>query len=101
MRKFWTGFARFLAVLATTGFVVTAFLALVLTGTDQRLFDPDTFKNALASRQVYTRMPRILAEQVSMQMEFNPCAENPLLCENARNSRIVSRTPWDPSASTP
>jgi hypothetical protein len=99
MRKFWTGSARFLAFLACVGFVLTAFLALVLTGTDRRLFDPATYKNALASRQVYARMPRILAEQVSMQIDFNPCAENPLLCENvptefqdcARNALGVDR----------
>ena len=82
MGKFWTAVARFLAVVACIGFVVTEVLALGLVSIERRLFDSATYKRALSSRQVYARMPRIIAEQLTMPISFNPCAENPFQCEN-------------------
>jgi hypothetical protein len=82
MKRFWTGVARFLAVLGCFAFVFTALFALVLVSVDGRLLNAGIYKRALASRQVYQRMPRLIAEQLSMPMSFNPCAENPLQCEN-------------------
>jgi hypothetical protein len=82
MRKFWTGVARFFAVICAIFFVLTAILALMLTVVDRRLLVSETYKTALARQQVYARMPRIIAEQLAMTMNYNPCAANPLTCEN-------------------
>lgn len=83
MHKFWVGIARFFAGLFAIAFVITTVLALVLVNADRRLLDSGTYKRALAEQQVYTRMPRILAEQLVTTMGYNPCAANPLVCEGA------------------
>ncbi|HTX91096.1 MAG TPA: hypothetical protein VMC09_07760 [Anaerolineales bacterium] len=73
---------KFLAVVCAIFFVLTAILALLLFNIDRRLLVPGTYKLALARQQVYARLPRILAEQVVMTMNYNPCAADPLKCEN-------------------
>lgn len=83
MHKFWTVVARFFAALIAIAFVVTAALALLLVNVDRRLLDSGTYKRVLAEQQVYARMPRILAEQLVTTMGYNPCAANPLVCEDA------------------
>ncbi len=82
MRKFWSGLARFTAVVFSIAFVLTASLALVLTSIDRSLFNASLYKTALKEQKVYARLPRILAEQLVVTMNSNPCAENPLRCEN-------------------
>jgi hypothetical protein len=82
MSKFWTGVARFFAAIFAFTFVLTAIGALLLVNVDRRLLVSATYKNALARQQVYARLPRIIAEQLVMTMNYNPCASNPLTCEN-------------------
>ncbi len=82
MRKFWSGVARGMAVLLAIVFILTAVVALLLVGVDQELLVSSTYKNALASRQVYNRLPGIVAEQLVVGMNFSPCAANSLRCEN-------------------
>lgn len=83
MHKFGKSLARLLAVLLAVAFCILAVLALILTGLERHLTDPEIYKDALAGQQVYARLPRILAEQLVTQANYNPCAANPLLCENA------------------
>jgi hypothetical protein len=71
-----------MAVLLAIVFVLTAVAALLLIGVDQELLVSSTYKNALASRQVYNRLPGIVAEQLVVGMNFSPCAANSLRCEN-------------------
>ena len=83
MSKFWTGVARFFAAIFAILFVLTAIAAMLLVSVDRRLLVSATYKNALARQQVYARLPRIIAEQLVMTVNYNPCASNPLTCENA------------------
>ncbi|MBN2386113.1 MAG: hypothetical protein JXB85_03780 [Anaerolineales bacterium] len=83
MRKLFAVIARFFAVIFAIVFVILTLTALFLTAVDRRLLDPQIYKEALSEQQVYTRMPRIVAEQMVMSMSYDPCAENPLLCESA------------------
>lgn len=83
MRKIWSGLARFIAIILAIIFVLAAVQALFLTGVERRLTSPDTYKAILNEQQVYSRLPRVLAEQLVMQATYNPCQQNPLLCENA------------------
>jgi hypothetical protein len=73
---------KFLAVVLSILFVVTMLAATLLYNVDNRLLNASTYKSALAGQQVYARVPRMLAEQLTVTMTFNPCAENPFACEN-------------------
>ena len=77
-------FTRFLAILFAIAFVLTTCAALLLITFDQALLNSTTYKNALATQQVYSRLPRLVAEQLVESMNANPCVDNPLRCENAR-----------------
>ena len=82
MGKFWSGIARFFAVVFAIVFVLTTMVALLLVNIDRELLVSGTYKTVLARQQIYARMPRIIAEQLVMTMNYNPCTENPLMCEN-------------------
>ncbi len=83
MHRFWSGVARVFAILFSILFVPTMAASILLTGLERRAFNAATYKNALDQQQVYTRLPRVIAEQLVMSMNANPCADNPLTCENA------------------
>jgi hypothetical protein len=82
MRKFWSEVAGFFAIVCAIAFVITTTAAVLLVNVDLGLLNARTFKNALVQQQVYARMPHILAEQVVTLINENPCATNPLRCEN-------------------
>ncbi|MGD0752329.1 MAG: hypothetical protein ABSA23_13095 [Anaerolineales bacterium] len=82
MHEFWNEVAVFIAVLLAIVLVLLATLAVVLVNLDRDLLNAATYKNALAQQQVYSRMPRILAEQLFMVLNGNPCATDPLMCGN-------------------
>jgi hypothetical protein len=82
MKKFFAGLAKTFAVILSIVFVVTMLAAIVLYNIDSRLLNASTYKSALAGQQVYAQIPRILAEQLTLSMTFNPCAANPFACEN-------------------
>jgi hypothetical protein len=83
MRTFWTGIARVLAILFTVSFVILALVSILILQFEKRIWNAETYQNALEEQQVFDRMPRVIAEQLIMAENYNPCAENPLLCESA------------------
>ncbi len=80
MRKLKTLLANFLAGLNAILFVITAIIALFLFNLERQAFDPDTYKKALLSENIYERMPAILGEILASSANFNPCSSNPIAC---------------------
>ncbi len=83
MRNFWMTVARFIAIILAIAFVLTAILAVILVNIDRQLLRVDAYKNALATENVYTRLPGIIAGQLVASINYNPCQVNPLACEGA------------------
>ncbi len=83
MRKMFSAIGRGLAGLSAAAFVAAVLFALLATGIDRRLMDSALYKEALREQQAYERMPRVFAEQIVLSINYDPCTENPLLCENA------------------
>lgn len=86
MRKTLLVLRTIFAILCSAVFIILTTIALLLTGIDRQLMTPDLYKEALREQRVYERMPRIFAEQIVLSISFNPCSENPLLCENASSA---------------
>jgi len=82
MRKVFTFFARFIAAIFAILFVITAVLALLLFNVERQLFNPNLFKRALTEQQIYKHLPGIIGELMTTSMSYNPCAQNPLVCED-------------------
>ncbi|MBU2611697.1 MAG: hypothetical protein KJ606_12250 [Chloroflexi bacterium] len=82
MRKVLTFFARFIAAIFAILFVITAVLALLLFNVERQLFNPNLYKRALTEQQIYKHLPGIIGELLTTSMSYNPCAQNPLVCED-------------------
>lgn len=82
MRKAFTFFARFIAAIFAILFVITAVLALLLFNVERQLFNPNLYKRALTEQQIYKHLPGIIGELMTTSMSYNPCAQNPLVCED-------------------
>ncbi|MBU4226371.1 MAG: hypothetical protein KKC71_11210, partial [Chloroflexi bacterium] len=82
MRKVFTFFARFIAAIFAILFVITAVLALLLFNVERQLFNPNLYKRALTEQQIYKHLPGIIGELLTTSMSYNPCAQNPLVCED-------------------
>jgi len=80
MRKLKTFLANFLAGLNAILFIITAIIALLLFNLERQAFDPNTYKKALLSQNIYEQMPSILGEVLTSSANFNPCASNPIAC---------------------
>jgi hypothetical protein len=73
--------ARSLAVLSAILFVITAVIAIVFFNLENRVFNPDTYKTALAEGFIYERLPRIFSEEIVLSMNYDPCKSSPMVCE--------------------
>lgn len=82
MRKFFTFLSKTLAVIFAILFVIAAVLVILLFNVERKLFDADLYKGALAENQIYERLPGIASALLTTSLTYNPCAENPLLCED-------------------
>jgi hypothetical protein len=82
MDKLFSLISRFMAVIFALLFVITTIMAVVLTTINQQLFSANLFKNALLKEQIYERLPSIIGKALTTSSSYNPCAGNPLACEN-------------------
>jgi hypothetical protein len=82
MRKVLTFLSNTIATIFAILFVITAVLVIFLFNIDRQMFSADLYKSALAEQQVYERLPGIAAELLTTSMNDNPCAQNPLVCED-------------------
>jgi hypothetical protein len=73
--------ARVIAAVFALGFILFTVLALVLWNTDSYLLDSDAYKQALASVQIYDRLPQLLGGQIQFSLTYDPCAQDPASCE--------------------
>jgi hypothetical protein len=80
MGKFFTWIARLLAGLCAVLFVVSFLAALVLVNAESILFRAQTYKDALQAQNIYDRLPKLLAEQILINLTNNPCKEKGLMC---------------------
>jgi hypothetical protein len=72
--------AKILAVIFAILFVILTAVILFLATLDARLFNPETYKQALQEQRLYQRLPMLVAEQLVHSMNYRPCAEDPGLC---------------------
>ena len=83
MRKFFTFIAKFIASICAILFVITAVAAILLTTLGQHVLSSQPYKNAFAQQKLYERLPGILGQVLTTSISYNPCAANPVTCEDA------------------
>lgn len=82
MRTCFTVITRAIATIFAVFFVITSILAILLITIDRQMLKASLFKDALAEQQIYERLPAILGKTITSTVSFNPCAGNPLACED-------------------
>ena len=81
MKQVLSGCSKTIAALAAILFVITALVVLLLFNVEYMLFRPDVYKDAMAEEGFYEQLPGLMAEQLRYGMAYNPCAEDPTVCE--------------------
>jgi len=81
MRNVLSGCSKAIAAILTILFVITTLVVLLLFNIERGLLQSDIFKNAMAEQGFYDQLPGLLARQLQSSMTYNPCEEDPSLCE--------------------
>jgi hypothetical protein len=82
MRKLFTGFSKFFAICFSLLFVITTTLALLLFNIGNQMFKADVYKQALKDLNAYNTLPALLGSALASSISYDPCAENPIICED-------------------
>ncbi len=80
MRKFFNILGKIFAAICAILFAATAVLALVLFNLERRLFNAQTYKQALANQNFYERMPAIMGQTLASSTPLNTCEYNLIAC---------------------
>ncbi len=75
-------------------FVFTAVPTLILVNLQARLFNAQTYQQALDAAGFYDRLPALLARQLHYAATYNLCRDNPLACR-IPNARLPTRACLD------
>jgi hypothetical protein len=74
------GIARFIATVFSIVFVLTATAVILVANIKPHLLNPAIYINALATQQVYAKLPQIIIEQLVAAINYDPCQSDPLSC---------------------
>lgn len=80
--KLLTTCARLVAGIFAILFILTACLSLLLFNAQRQFANPELYKRVMIEERVYDSLPRLLSLQISESMAYDPCAEDPSVCEN-------------------
>ncbi|HLF75083.1 MAG TPA: hypothetical protein VI524_12095, partial [Anaerolineales bacterium] len=80
---------RVLAAFCTILFIVTGVMALFLFNIERTSFSAETYKQAFEDRQLYSRMPAVLAEALTTAIWQNEDADEYLKALTSRDWEAV------------
>jgi hypothetical protein len=82
------GCARLLAAASTLAFAASALFALLFFNLQLQFTRPAFFKRVLVENQVYEALPHLLSTQLSDSVNYDPCAEDPSICESKGEAEL-------------
>ena len=63
-------------------FIFSMFSSIFLVAFTTQLFNPDFYLEVFEEQEFFDRLPEIAATQIRYSMTYNPCLEDPEMCEN-------------------
>lgn len=90
-------FGKFLGALLVPIFILASFTSILLMSIDSQLFNQDFYLEVFESEELFEKLPAVAADQITYAMSFNPCLEDPSMCDG--DGSQVSST--DPSSGGP
>ncbi len=86
-----SGFKRSLSIFLVIVFAGSTVFAVLAFNAEVLLLNPDTYKKAVNSQGIYSRLPGLIAQQLMHTKTYNACADNPANC--AENNLYFSTVP--------
>jgi hypothetical protein len=80
MHGLLAGITRFVAIVFSIVFTLTATVVILVANINPHLLNPTAYINALATQQVYAKLPQIIIEQLVAAINYDPCQSDPLSC---------------------
>lgn len=80
--KIFRFFGKFIGAGLVLVFIFSMFTSIFLLAFTTQLFNPDTYLEVFEEEDFFDQLPDIAATQIRYSMTFNPCLEDPDMCEN-------------------
>lgn len=93
--KYFQSCGKLAAGVCALAFIMSTMMALLLFNARIKLFDSDIYKTALQEQEVYRQLPTLVARQIATSITYDPCAENPVQCENDPETQVSENDEGD------
>ena len=90
-------FGKLLGALLIPIFILASFMSILLLSLGSQLFNPDFYLEVFQSEDFFDKLPEVAADQITYAMGYNPCLEDPDLCEGEEGSQVESTSGGPPS----
>ncbi len=84
--KIFRFFGKLIGALLVPVLILSIFLSIFALAFTTQLFNPDFFLEIFEEEDFFDQLPGIAATQIHYSMTFNPCLEDPLMCEDGEPS---------------
>lgn len=82
MMKIFRFFGKLIGAILVVVFIFSMFSSIFLVAFTTQLFNPDFYLETFEEEDFFERLPAIAATQIRYSMTYNPCLEDPDMCEN-------------------
>ena len=82
MMKIFRFFGKLIGAVLVLVFIFSLFLSIFLMAFTTQLFNPDFYLEVFEEEDFFDKLPEIAATQIRYSMTYNPCLEDPDMCEN-------------------
>lgn len=80
--KIFRFFGKMIGAVLVLVFIFSMFLSIFLLAFTTQLFNPDFYMEVFEEQEFFDQLPGIAATQIRYSMTYNPCLEDPDMCEN-------------------
>jgi len=81
MRKLFRFFGKLIASILVLVFIISTLTSIFLLALNSQLFSPDFYLDVFDEVEFFDQLPEIAATQIKYAMGYNPCLEDPSMCE--------------------
>jgi hypothetical protein len=86
MMKIFRFFGKLIGFVLVLVFILSMFVNIFLLAFTNQLFNPDFYLEVFEEVDFFDQLPELAATQIHHSMTFNPCLEDPDMCENEEPS---------------
>ena len=85
--KIFRFFGKLIGAILVPVLIISTFSSIFLLAFTTQLFNPDFYLETFEEEDFFDQLPEIAATQIRYSMTYNPCLEDPDMCENGEASQ--------------